>query len=222
MEIAEDDCPAGCRFLLCSGFGRILGRKILDRFESGAFNAHPSLLPKFRGRHAIQWAIDQGETTMGVTVHRMTEKVDEGAIVAERSFQIGVDDAYPAIAQRLSEIASELLVDVAGKLICGLPLFAYPATGQGERVWPRRTPADSRISWHSGSKRVIDRVRASAPKYPAYGVIGEETVMFAGFKMSGTPGEVLVSTEDGCLVATSDGVVWLVPDRRLPVGTIVR
>jgi methionyl-tRNA formyltransferase len=222
VALSEDDCPAGSQFLLCSGFGRILGRSVLERFEAGAYNAHPSLLPKYRGRHPIQWAIDQGETTMGVTVHRMTDKVDQGQIVAERSFQIGVEDAYWSIARKLSEIAAELLVDVAGKLVCGLPLFAYPASGLEERVWPRRTPADGQISWKSGSRRVIDRIRACAPKYPAYGMIGEDAVKFVGFKMGGTPGEVLVSTDEGCLIATGDGAVWLVPDRRLSVGTIVR
>ncbi len=67
------NCPNYGDTLFCSGYGKVIERGTLNSFPDRVFNAHPSLLPKYRGRHAIQWAIASGEKELGVTVHRMTE-----------------------------------------------------------------------------------------------------------------------------------------------------
>lgn len=71
--------------LLCSGYGQIVSNTTLESFTGGAFKAHPSLLPAYRGRHAIQWAIAEGEREFGVTIHRMTDIIETGEIMLSRS-----------------------------------------------------------------------------------------------------------------------------------------
>ena len=73
-----DDCRGVADTGFCSGYGGILGEELLRAFPGGCYNAHPSLLPKYRGRHAIQWAIASGERELGVSIHTMTPAIDRG------------------------------------------------------------------------------------------------------------------------------------------------
>src|SRR3974390_1227130 len=86
----EDGCQGTADTLFCSGYGGILKEELLRAFPRGCYNAHPSLLPKYRGRHAIQWAIASGERELGVTLHDMFPEIDKGEAVLVRRRYFGV------------------------------------------------------------------------------------------------------------------------------------
>lgn len=220
--ITPEQAPHMADALLCSGYGGILPAELLDLFSAGSWNAHPSLLPAYRGRHAIQWAIAEGEACMGVTVHRMTSRVDDGDIVMveERSFP--VERRLDDIAAELAGLAADLLLRLARRLVMDQPLELRPAPSKGP-YWRRRTPDDGRIDWSLPTHLVLARVRAGNRDYPATTVApdGASVVAIVDYLASSVPGTVLLSTDRGCLVATVDGVVWLVPDVPLAEGDVL-
>src|SRR4030042_6231487 len=217
----EANCRGVGDTLFCSGFGRILPKDLLASFPRGAFNAHPSLLPNYRGRHAIQWAIAKGERELGVTVHRMSPEIDQGAALLVRRRYFGVAYNCAQISRELAEMAADMLGELCTLLQKPAIPEAPPALPTGP-YWPRRRPEDGRLSWQDRGATILDQVRAGTDPYPAYAFLADGTkVAFTKYLASDTPGEVLYISPEGCLIATGDGVIWLVPDRPLARGDIL-
>lgn len=97
-----------CDVLLSAAYPQILQKNILSFAPKGSINFHPSLLPKYRGAHPHFWCIAKGEDASGVTAHFMTERIDDGHIVSQRSFSIK-EYYYSDLYDRL-DIESNLLV----------------------------------------------------------------------------------------------------------------
>ncbi len=219
---SEENCRGQGDVLFCSGYGRVIGRNIISSFPQGAFNAHPSLLPDYRGRHAIQWALACGEKELGVTVHRMTAELDCGDYILVRRRRYGVSLKLPEISNDLAHLAAEMLVELAC-MLKGNALSRYnPAPEQKGRYWRKRRPEDGRVNWCDTAAAIINRVRASQRGYPAYAHLADGSkVNFHDYLAGDTPGEVLWSSPQGCLIAVENGVVWLVPDRPLKKGEVL-
>ena len=95
--------------VVCAGFMRILKAPVLDRFEDRIVNIHPSLLPKFKGRHAWVRAIDEGELETGCTVHLVTGEIDGGRILAQEMVPINPGDTPEDLYERIQEQEHKLL-----------------------------------------------------------------------------------------------------------------
>jgi methionyl-tRNA formyltransferase len=222
IGLVDEERAADCGdTLFCSGYGSIIGPTVLAHFGARAFNAHPSLLPAYRGRHAIQWAIAKGEAVMGVTIHRLTSAIDHGEILAQEAWEFGAETSLPQVAACLASVAATMLCDLAAALARG----EEPAARQTPAAlpyWRRRRASDSAVDWAAPAAAIINQVRAGGPGYwaKARRRDGSE-VRFLAHKAGGAPGTVLLSTPQGCLVSTVTGVVWLVPDRPLIEGEVL-
>src|SRR5213078_2061387 len=73
-------------------YRHMIGQAILDLPPLGAFNMHGSLLPKYRGRAPINWAVLHGEPRIGMTLHRMVKRADAGAMVDQEGVDISSQD----------------------------------------------------------------------------------------------------------------------------------
>ena len=88
--------------LVClAGFMRRLGRPVLHAFPDAVLNIHPSLLPSFPGLHPQRQALDHGAKLSGVTVHLVTEELDAGPILLQRSVPVLDDDTEDSLAARI-------------------------------------------------------------------------------------------------------------------------
>jgi phosphoribosylglycinamide formyltransferase-1 len=88
--------------LVClAGFMRKIGRPLIDAYPDAILNIHPSLLPSFAGLHPQRQAIDHGVKTTGVTVHFVTEDLDAGPIIVQRSVPVHDDDTEDSLAARI-------------------------------------------------------------------------------------------------------------------------
>lgn len=86
--------------LIClAGYMRILGDEILETFRDRIINIHPSLLPAFKGAHAIEDAFHYGVKVYGVTVHYVNGELDGGRIIAQQAFPYEGDDLEELTAQ---------------------------------------------------------------------------------------------------------------------------
>ena len=143
----------------------MLPMPLLQRARLGAFNMHGSLLPKFRGRAPLNWAILKGETETGVTLHEMVEKPDAGRIVDQQAVPIGPDESALEVFRRMTEAAELVLRRSLKNLISGKAELRANDLPQGS-YYGRRRPEDGRIDWSKSAKEIHDLVRAVAPPFP--------------------------------------------------------
>lgn len=143
----------------------MLSEELLAIAPKGAFNLHGSLLPKYRGRAPINWALLKGENETGVTLHKMVAKADAGDIIAQEKVVITDTDTSLTLHAKVRE-AAELLLDKT------LPLIeagSYKAVAQDESqatYFGRRTAEDGLINWNNSAKEVNCLIRAVTEPYP--------------------------------------------------------
>lgn len=155
-------------------FRHVLPERILKMPRLGAYNLHGSLLPKYRGRAPVNWAVARGETQTGATLHVMTEKPDAGDIVDQEAVPIGPDDTAYEVQKRVTQAGVRILERRLAELSAG----TAPRRPQDEAAattFPRRSPEDGRIDWTRPAEQVHDLVRAVTHPYP-----GAFTDIFGG------------------------------------------
>jgi methionyl-tRNA formyltransferase len=131
----------------------------------GALNMHGSLLPKYRGRAPVHWAIIHGESVTGASLHYMLEKPDAGALVDQKSVPILANDTALDVSMKVADAAQQVLHRSLPELLSGevkgraldLSLGSY---------FGRRRPEDGRIDWRQGAQAIHNLVRAVAPPFP--------------------------------------------------------
>jgi formyltetrahydrofolate-dependent phosphoribosylglycinamide formyltransferase len=101
--------------VVLTGFMREIRDPVLSAFKDRIVNVHPSLLPKFKGRNAVQDALDDGEIETGCTVHLVTEQVDAGRILAQATVPIDIGDKAKELHERIKEQEHRLLPKVLGE-----------------------------------------------------------------------------------------------------------
>ena len=146
-------------------YRRVLPEEMLVVPRLGAYNMHGSLLPKFRGRAPVNWAVLKGETRTGATLHAMTPRTDAGAIVDQEAVPIGPEDTAFDVQQRVDAAAVSVLARRLEELKAG----TAPARPQDEAAatrFGRRRPEDGRIDWSRPAREVHDLVRAVTHPFP--------------------------------------------------------
>jgi len=143
----------------------MLGKAWLDLPRLGALNMHGSLLPKYRGRAPVHWAIIHGEPVTGASLHYMVEKPDAGALVDQQSVPILPNDNALEVSRKVADAAVQVLGRSLPRLIAGTA-DARPLDLTQGSYFGRRTPEDGRIDWRLPARAVHDLVRAVAPPFP--------------------------------------------------------
>lgn len=138
---------------------------ILACARIAALNMHGSLLPKYRGRAPVNWAILHGETQTGATLHVMEVKPDAGDIVGQASVSIGPDETATEVFKKVTQAAVTVIQEALPELMKGNVPRKPNELSKGSYFGGRK-PADGQIHWDQTAKQVHDLVRAVAPPYP--------------------------------------------------------
>lgn len=152
-------------FVFSFYYRHLLNAAWLGVAARGALNMHGSLLPKYRGRAPVHWAILSGETETGASLHYMLEKPDAGALVDQQSVPIGENDNALDVSLKVAEAAATVLRRALPALIAGTARPRELDLARGS-YFGRRRPEDGRIDWHKGARAAHDLVRAVAPPFP--------------------------------------------------------
>ena len=152
-------------FLFSFYYRSMLGAPLLAVPARGAYNMHGSLLPKYRGRVPVNWAIIEGETETGATLHVMNEKPDNGAIVDQFAVPILPDDTAREVFDKVCVAAELVLWRCLPALLDGSARLVPQDLSRG-RYFGGRRPEDGRIPAGIGARRLHDFVRALARPYP--------------------------------------------------------
>jgi methionyl-tRNA formyltransferase len=144
-------------------YRNMLPQAVLD--IAPAYNMHGSLLPRYRGRAPVNWAVLHGATEIGATLHEMTVKPDAGAIVAQQAVPILPDDTAFEVFGKVTVAAELALYNVLPSLLDGAAPRMLNDLTQGSYFGGRK-PEDGRIDWTRSAADVYNLHRAVAPPYP--------------------------------------------------------
>ncbi|MGA7800735.1 MAG: formyltransferase [Gammaproteobacteria bacterium] len=143
----------------------LIGTPILDMPALGAFNLHGSLLPRYRGRAPVNWALVSGEPQTGVTLHRMVARADAGDIVDQQPVAIGPRDSIREVYDGVVAAARKVITRQVEDLLNG-QVKTRPQDETQASVVRGRRPDDGRIDWRWDARTVFNLVRAVTHPYP--------------------------------------------------------
>lgn len=173
----------------------------------GTLNLHGSLLPKYRGRVPVNWAVIRGERETGATLHEMVAKPDAGRIAGQEAVPIGENDTAADVFARVTDAAGRVLAKALPGLLAGtLPLV--PQDLAAGSYFGGRKPADGRIDWSKPAREIHDLVRGVAPPYPgAFTALDGEPARVLGSRWTTVPGGLPGDAPAGAL-AVREGRAW--------------
>jgi len=206
-------------FIVVVAYGQILPKGLLEIPKFLSINLHPSLLPKYRGAAPIQWAIMNDEKITGVTVIRMTEKMDAGPILLQKEVPILPDETAGSLHDRLSEIGADLLIDAIEAVVDG-KIEEREQDESKATFAPKMDRSLSKIDWEKSAKEISARIRALDPWPGAVSYIKDKEIkLFSSScidnEYKGVPGRVNFIDEEGVLVETVKGIV-LIKEFQIP------
>ena len=143
-------------------YGLLLPKPVLDGTRHGAFNAHASALPRWRGAAPIQRAIMAGDTDSAVQIMKMDEGLDTGPVALTKTVPIGPDETAGELHDRLATQGAALMVDALGQLEAG-NLELNPQPEEGASYASKIDKGETRIDWSKPASEVHNHIRGLSP-----------------------------------------------------------
>lgn len=181
--------------------------ELFDLPPHGTLNIHDSLLPAYAGFSPLIWALINGEDRVGVTAHRMTERLDAGDILVQRSVPVGPADTATDLFHRTVDLIAPIVRESLGLIASGEAAGQWmPQDPARASFFHKRAAEDSRIDWTWPAERLERLVRAQSDPYPnAYAFHRGERLRIVSAAVSegrygGTPGRIFIREGDGVVV----------------------
>jgi methionyl-tRNA formyltransferase len=200
-EIAPD-------FILSFYYRNMIRPEVLDIPRKGALNLHGSFLPHYRGRVPVNWAVINGETETGATLHFMVEKPDAGDIVDREKVEIAFTDTAFDVFNKVTAAAVTVISRSWPRLLAGTASRTPMILSAGNYCGGRK-PADGLIDWAKSAVQIYNLIRGVTHPYPgAFTFLnGKKVIIWQAWPVDGTgePGEVVsikplqVGTGEGLL-----------------------
>lgn len=151
------------------GFPILIEKEILS-LDCLFINVHPTLLPKYRGAHSGWFILANNEKESGVTIHYLTEGMDEGDVIAQQKFVLTPFDTPTSMYKKSRELEAKMLVEVLSDFSHGIELKRIKQNeSEATSYTMLRTPEDSRIDPSKPLEELFHTIRACDPdKYPAF------------------------------------------------------
>lgn len=193
-------------------YRHMISPAILSIPQLGAFNVHGSLLPAYRGRAPINWAVLHGESRIGMTLHRMVKRADAGEIIDQEGVDLSPRDTAEQAFRKVQPCARTVLDRQIDRLLSGTAR-GTPQNESAASYYGGRKPEDGLIDWSRSSREIFNLIRAVTDPYPgAFSEHGGARLMVWWAEiwspLKGAPGEVL--SLDPFIVATGDSALELV------------
>ena len=200
--------------MVVTGWTRLLSAELLGVPARGVVGFHASLLPRYRGRAPVNWAILRGEAVTGNTMMYLDAGTDTGDIIDQRTVPIGLDDTCATVYAMVGEAGAGMLRHHLRALLDGTAPRRPQGPAEGP-PWRKRTPGMGITDWNRPARAVHDWIRALTWPYPgAFTFLAERKVMLwasalGDARACGAAGEVLGCDADGVRVGTADGAILL-------------
>ena len=189
-------------------YGKIIPESVFSLPSMGCINIHFSLLPKFRGASPIENTILCGDKTSGVSVQKITKKLDAGAILTKKSIEIDPDDHFPEVFKKLQHCGLELSEEALNLLESGKAVF-IPQEESVNNLCHKITSGQRYINWNDSGVDVFNKIRAFSQRRTAYTFLNNKRVLIYRAKylpdISANPGEVAIADKKSLVIACKFG-----------------
>jgi methionyl-tRNA formyltransferase len=153
--------------LVVAAYGQILSNDVLSVPPHGGINVHASLLPRYRGAAPVAWAIYHGEDRTGVTVIKMSVRLDAGDMVAQEAIAILPDETAGQLEARLAILGARLAFQIIEQIAAGTERGTKQDASQATKA-PKLTKEHGVIDWSRPARDVVNHIRAMQPWPTAY------------------------------------------------------
>ncbi|GFO58228.1 formyltransferase [Geomonas silvestris] len=205
IELLKELAPD---LLLSFYYRNMIREEVLETPRLGALNLHGSYLPKYRGRVPVNWAVINGESETGATLHYMVAKPDAGDIVDQEKVAIDFTDTAFDVFNKVTEAAVKVLARSYQPLIEGRAR-RIPMDLAAGSYFGGRKPADGRIDWQKSAVEIYNLIRGVTHPYPgAFTCLNGKKVLIWSARPTegqGEPGRIVSSTP--LLVGTGSGLL---------------
>lgn len=203
-----------------AAFGQILSQEILDIPRLGTVNVHASLLPRHRGSAPINWAILQGDETVGVTTMMTDKGIDTGDMLLKAETPYIQGETAGELTIRMAELGAKLLIDTLKAMEAGT-LTRIPQEHANMTYDPMLTKEMGIIDWTHSAADIVNRIHGLNP-WPGCSTAAEggrlKLLRAEVAQASGAPGEIIVAdAKQGLIIAAGEGAV-LVKQLQAPGG----
>ena len=193
-----------------AAFGQILSQEILDIPRLGTINVHASILPRHRGSAPINWAILQGDETVGVTTMMTDKGIDTGDMLLKAETPYIKGETAGELTVRMAELGAKLLIDTLKKLEDG-SLVRIPQDHENMTYDPMLVKEMSVIDWTGKAADIVNRIHGLNP-WPGCSTAVEggrlKLLRAEVAEGSGQPGEIIVADPKvGLVIAAGEGAV---------------
>ena len=175
----------------------------------GTIQYHPSLLPKYRGPSAINWAIAQGEKETGLTIFRPSDGLDEGAVILQKKVRIGPDDTLGQVYfDHLFPMGVQALLEAADLVKAGLHQeHIQDESHANYEGWFNAQAAQ--LHWGLHIHHLYNLIRAANPAPGAWCLLKGEKVQFFDTRKHLSPTFGSVSGKPGEITHVTDSALWV-------------
>jgi methionyl-tRNA formyltransferase len=204
-----------------AAYGRIIPQRLLVLPPLGMINVHASLLPRYRGAAPVHRAVMNGDPETGVTIMRVVQELDAGAMMATVIRSIDPEDTSEIVEQDLAELGAGLLGKVVSQMAQGRAI-EVPQDETLATYAARLTKEEGHVDWRCQADRIRNQVRGLCPWPHAYSFLDGARLILLHAQVGPdgivvAPGTVLQADGHGLLVAAGAGTSLLI-DRLQPEG----
>lgn len=206
--------------IVTAAYGQIVGKKLLEHPKYKAINVHGSLLPKYRGGAPIQRAIINGDDKTGITIMYMATKMDAGDMIEKREIPILDSDTQDSVFEKLSNLASEMILDVIEKIEKD---EVNPIKQNEDEVTYayNLTKEDELIDFNLDARSCFNRIRGLNSNPTGYFIIDDANVKVYNSRVVDRKcdeecGKIVKINKDSFEVACKDGTVLAITEIKMP------
>lgn len=165
LEIVKDINPD---LILISNFHKIIKNELIELSTIGTFNLHSSLLPELRGGTSVIWALKNGLSQTGVTLHYVTEGVDDGDIIAQKTVNIDFWDTQGTLYEKITIAKFQVLVSFLLNIVQRKEIVGKPQNHEKATYLPKRKDSDGLININASMLEIYNHIRSFDPWTGAY------------------------------------------------------
>jgi methionyl-tRNA formyltransferase len=196
-------------------FGQIFSKELLEIPKIFPINVHASILPKYRGAAPINWAIINGEKKTGISIIKMEEKMDAGAIILQKEIEISIDDNVLTLEKKLADLGCPLLVEAIERIEKN-NFSLIPQNQKDVSFAPKLKKKDGLIDWNKDAFSIYNLIRGCFGWPSAFTYYKGKLLKIhrAEYSMdreikSINPGEILEVSKKGILVSCAKGFILI-------------
>lgn len=211
-------------------FDQIVRKQLMNATPLGFINCHAGALPFYRGRNILNWALINGESSFGITVHYIDEGIDTGDIILQKLYEISLEDNYSTLLRKAYDYCGDLLLESLVLIQKGevKPIKQKTIHPVGFYCGRRRL-GDEWIDWNWSSERIYNFIRGISPPAPGARTFidDKQIAILSAYLINDAPeyigyaGEIVGKCKDGVIVKTGTSTIKITAIADILNGTAI-